>query len=54
MSEQPVEREQTVTPHELFFDLVFVFGFTQVTAVLSNNTTWSGLGHALLVLSALW
>jgi Bacterial low temperature requirement A protein (LtrA) len=28
--------------------------FTQVTTVLSNNSTWSGLGHALLLLVALW
>ena len=54
MSELPVEREQIVTPLELFFDLVFVFGFTQVTGVLTNNPTWHGLGHALLIISALW
>jgi low temperature requirement protein LtrA len=54
VSEQHVEREQRVTPPALFFDLVFVFGFTQVTTVLSNNPTWSGLGHALLSLVALW
>jgi low temperature requirement protein LtrA len=51
---QPVEREQRVSPLELFFDLVFVFAFTQVTTVLSNDPTWSGLGHALLLLAALW
>ena len=54
MSEQYVEREQRVTPLELFFDLVFVFGFTQVTTVLSDDPTWSGLGHGLLILAALW
>jgi hypothetical protein len=54
MSERRIEREQRVTPFELFFDLVFVFGFTQVTTVLSHNPTWSGLGHALLLLTALW
>jgi len=48
------EREERVSPIELFFDLVFVFGFTQVTTVLSNNTTWSGLEHALLLLVTLW
>jgi low temperature requirement protein LtrA len=51
---QPVEREQRVSPLELFFDLVFVFAFTQVTTVLSSNPTWSGLEHALLLLTALW
>jgi low temperature requirement protein LtrA len=54
VSEPPAEREQRVTPLELFFDLVFVFGFTQVTTVLSDNPTWSGLGHGLLILTALW
>ncbi len=54
MSEQHVEREQRVTPLELFFDLVFVFAFTQVTTVFSDDPTWSGLGHGLLILTALW
>jgi low temperature requirement protein LtrA len=31
-----------------------VFALTQVTTVLSDNPTWSGLGHALLILGALW
>jgi low temperature requirement protein LtrA len=48
------EREQRVTPLELFFDLVFVFAFTQVTTMLSAHATWSGLGHGLLILAALW
>jgi low temperature requirement protein LtrA len=52
--EGPVEREQRVTALELFFDLVFVFGFTQVTTVLSDDPTWGGLGHGLLILAALW
>jgi low temperature requirement protein LtrA len=54
VSEQHAEREQRVTPLELFFDLVFVFGFTQVTTVLSDDPTWPGLGHGLLILAALW
>src|SRR6478752_4851760 len=54
MSEPNMEREERVSPLELFFDLVFVFGFTQVTAVLSNNSTWSGLEHSLLLLGTLW
>jgi len=54
VSEQHAEREQRVTPLELLFDLVFVFGFTQVTTVLSDDPTWSGLGHGLLILTALW
>ena len=47
-------REQRVTPLELFFDLVFVFGLTQVTTLMSNDPTWPGLGRGLLVLAALW
>jgi low temperature requirement protein LtrA len=54
VTERDLEREQRVSPLELFFDVVFVFAFTQVTTVLSNNSTWSGLGHALLLLAALW
>jgi low temperature requirement protein LtrA len=54
VSEQHAEREQRVTSLELFFDLVFVFAFTQVTTVLSDDPTWSGLGHGLLILAALW
>jgi low temperature requirement protein LtrA len=49
-----VEREQRVTPLELFFDLVFVFAITQVTSLLSADPTWRGLGRGLLVLGALW
>jgi low temperature requirement protein LtrA len=48
------EREQRVTFLELFFDLVFVFAFTQVTGLLSDRPTWVGLGQGLLVLAALW
>ena len=54
MIEATAEREHPVTPLELYFDLVFVFAFTQVTTVMSNNPTWSGLGHGLLILAALW
>jgi low temperature requirement protein LtrA len=47
-------REQRVTPLELFFDLVFVFALTQVTLLMSDDTTWGGLARGLLVLAALW
>jgi low temperature requirement protein LtrA len=49
-----MEYEHRITPLELFFDLVFVFAFTQVTQVISADTTWTGMGHALLILAALW
>ena len=48
------EREQRVTPLELFFDLVFVYATTQVTTLMSQDLTWGGLGHGLLVFAALW
>ena len=54
MSDQYAEFEHRVTPLELFFDLVFVFGFTQVTTLLSDDATWDGLGRGLLILAALW
>jgi low temperature requirement protein LtrA len=54
MNGQPVEREQRVTPLELFFDLVVVFAITQVTQLMAEDLTWGGLGHGLLVLAAIW
>ena len=54
MSEAQTEREQRVTPFELFFDLVFVFGLTQVTAYLADEPTWHGLARGVLLLSTLW
>jgi low temperature requirement protein LtrA len=41
-------------PLELFFDLVFVFGFTQVTQFLSNDPSWIGIGRGLALLGLLW
>jgi low temperature requirement protein LtrA len=46
--------EKRVAPLELFFDLVFVFAITQVTTLMSEHPDWAGLGHGMLVLSALW
>jgi low temperature requirement protein LtrA len=46
--------EHEVTPLELFFDLVFVFALTQVTVLLADHPTWSGVFRGLLVLAALW
>jgi low temperature requirement protein LtrA len=49
-----VEQEHRVTPRELFFDLVFVFAFTQVATLLSDDPTFAGIGRGVLVLAALW
>jgi low temperature requirement protein LtrA len=54
VTQQLPELERPVAPLELFFDLVFVFGFTQVTTLLSEQPTWTGVGHALLILAVLW
>jgi low temperature requirement protein LtrA len=53
-SEPESREEQRVIPLELFFDLVFVFAFTQVTALMSDNPTWEGIGQGLLVLTVVW
>jgi low temperature requirement protein LtrA len=47
------ERE-SVKPLELFFDLVFVLGFTQCTALMVADPHWDGMARGLLVLAVLW
>jgi low temperature requirement protein LtrA len=54
MAARAVEHEHRVTPRELFFDLVFVFAFTQVTTLLADDPTFAGIGRGVLVLAALW
>jgi len=54
MSVTAVEHEHRVTPRELFFDLVFVFAFTQVATLLADDPTFAGIGRGVLVLAALW
>jgi low temperature requirement protein LtrA len=46
--------EERVTPLELFFDLVFVLSFTQVTLKMADNPGWESLGEGLLILAAVW
>jgi low temperature requirement protein LtrA len=46
--------EATVSPLELFFDLVFVLALTQCTALMAGEPTWEGLAKGLLVLGVLW
>jgi low temperature requirement protein LtrA len=45
---------ETVTPLELFFDLVFVLALTQCTALMAEQPTWEGLAKGLLVLGVMW
>ena len=49
-----MREEETVTPLELFFDLVFVLALTQCTALMADQPTWEGLAKGLLVLGVLW
>jgi low temperature requirement protein LtrA len=43
-----------VTPAELFFDLVFVYAITQVTALLADKPSPPGLLQGVLILCLLW
>ena len=47
-------QEAVVTPLELFFDLVFVFALTQVTAYMSDELSWHGMLRGVLVVMLLW
>jgi low temperature requirement protein LtrA len=49
-----VSQDASVTPLELFFDLVFVFGLTQVTTLMADDLTAHGLLRGMLVLGLLW
>jgi low temperature requirement protein LtrA len=46
--------EPRVSPLELFFDLVFVFGFTQITGTITEGPTAANLGRGLLIFLVLW
>jgi low temperature requirement protein LtrA len=49
-----LREKQTVTPLELFFDLVFVLALTQCTQLMADDPTWEGVARGLLVLGVLW
>jgi low temperature requirement protein LtrA len=48
------EEHASVTPLELFFDLVFVFALTQVTAFMADQLSWHGILRGALILMLLW
>jgi low temperature requirement protein LtrA len=50
----PEEAEQRVGPLELFFDLVFVFAITQVTAYVAKDPSWEQLSRGLMILAVVW
>jgi len=51
---RPTGEDHRVTTLELFFDLVFVFAFTQVTALMADDPTPVGALRGLVVLALLW
>jgi low temperature requirement protein LtrA len=51
---RPDLQQARVSPLELFFDLVFVFALTQVTAFMADNLGWHGLLRGVLIISLLW
>jgi low temperature requirement protein LtrA len=53
-SEPAEPQERRVTPLELFLDLVFVLGITQVTGYVSHDPTWSRLAEGLAILAVAW
>jgi low temperature requirement protein LtrA len=47
-------RSERVTTLELFFDLVFVFTITQLSAVLAHDLRWEGVAHVAIMLGLIW
>jgi low temperature requirement protein LtrA len=48
------EDPQRATFLELFFDLVFVVAFFQLSSVLAQDPTWNGALQTLVLLLAVW
>jgi low temperature requirement protein LtrA len=48
------DADRLTSPVELLWDLVFVFAITQVTTLLSQDLSWTGLGRSMLVLALVW
>jgi low temperature requirement protein LtrA len=44
----------TTDPVELFFDLAYVFAFSQLVGILIDDPTWSGVGRVALLFGLLW
>jgi low temperature requirement protein LtrA len=49
-----LRQQDTVKPLELYFDLVFVLGFTQCTALVAADPSWEAVAQGMLVLAMLW
>ena len=50
----PLTEDFTADPVELFFDLAYVFAFSQLVALLIADPTWAGVGKAALLFGLLW
>ncbi len=50
----PLTEDFTADPVELFFDLAYVFAFSQLVGLLIAEPTWSGVGKAALLFALLW
>lgn len=50
----PTSHDHNVTTLELFFDLVFVFALTQVTALVAHHPTPAGFAQGFITLALLW
>jgi low temperature requirement protein LtrA len=50
----PATEDFTADPVELFFDLAYVFAFSQLVALLIDEPTWAGAGKAALLFGLLW
>ena len=48
------DRVAHVTNMELFFDLVYVFAFTQLSELLYEHLTWQGGAETAVIFVALW
>jgi low temperature requirement protein LtrA len=55
LSEPTIEEEERTTSYlELFFDLIFVFAFTQVALLILEDTSAPGFARSALVLALVW
>jgi low temperature requirement protein LtrA len=50
----PTGETHAVTTLELFFDLVFVFAITQITAFMADDIGWRSALRGLVLLALLW
>src|SRR5215217_4152730 len=53
-NQNPEAEEARVTSLELFFDLVFVFTLTQLTALLAKSLSWESLLQSFLIFIVLF